>query len=282
MNFADQIIAGLKDQFRFRKVNGAWFQEGQCPSCQRWEAFCSATEPRIVRCGRQENCGWEETVRNLLPDLFEDWSKRFKVTEERPNASADAYLEFERGLDLKLLRGSYQQELYRDPDTGNTTATVRFAIGGTTWERLIDRVGRFEKKAHFRRGGSWKGHCWIPPRYTIDDLATAEDILIAEGIFDAAALAQVGKHAVSAMSVNVWPELFLADLRAALERAKRVTRPRLVFAFDVGRAGVEWARKFVDRAEDEGWEATAMQVRPDGEGSKLDWNDLLNRGRRRW
>lgn len=277
MSFADQIISGLKDQFRFRKDKGAWLQEGQCPGCQRWEAYCAAVEPKIVRCGRQENCGWEDTVRNLLPDLFEDWSKRFRITEERPNASADAYLEFERGLDLKLLDGSYTQETYQDPQTGHTTATVRFRIGDTHWERLIDRVGRFEKKAHFKKGGSWKGHVWTPPGVTIDDLARADDILIAEGIFDAAALHQVGKAAVSAMSVNVWPEHFLADLRAALERAKKVTRPRLVFAFDVGKAGTEWTRKFVDKAVEQGWDATAMQVRPDGEGTKLDWNDLLLR-----
>jgi hypothetical protein len=41
---------------------------------------------------------------------------------------------------------------------------VRFQIGDTHWERLIDRPGRFEKKAHFRKGGTYKGHCWIPPR----------------------------------------------------------------------------------------------------------------------
>lgn len=39
----------------------------------------------------------------------------------------------------------------------------------------------------------------------------------------------------------------------------------------------EYTRKFVDRARKEGWEATAAQVRPDGEGTKLDWNDLLLR-----
>lgn len=280
MSFADDIIDGLKAKFKFRKVAGAWLQEGLCPECNKWEAFTAATEPKIVRCGRAENCGWEDSVRNLLPDLFEDWSKRFKVTPERPNAAADAYLQFERGLDLKLFqdaggRVAYTQELFRCPKTNLTTAAIRFRIGDTHWERLIDRAGRFEKKAHFKYGGSWKGHVWIPPRHSIDDLARADEILIVEGIFDAVALHQVGRHVVSAMSVNVWPDKFLEQLRSALEVAKRVTRPRLVFAFDVGKAGVEWTHKFVDRAESEGWEATAMQVRPDGEGTKLDWNDLL-------
>src|SRR3546814_11798290 len=43
-------------------------------------------------------------------------------------------------------------------------------------------------------------------------------------------------------------------------------------------AGVSYTRKFVKKARDEGWaDATAAQVRPDGEGTKLDWNDLLLR-----
>jgi hypothetical protein len=83
---------------------------------------------------------------------------------------------------------------------------VRFQIGDTHWERLIDRPGRFEKKAHFRKGGTYKGHCWIPPRLTMEDIAKADEILIAEGIFDAVALCQVRKVAVSAMSTNNWPE----------------------------------------------------------------------------
>lgn len=277
MNFEAQILKGLQDRFRFRKTRGDWLQEGQCPSCNRWEAFCSATDPKIVRCGRAENCGWDNSVRNLLPDLFEDWSKRFPQTEENPCAAADAYLLHERGLDLRLLRGSYSQELFRDPETGQVAATVRFKVGDTHWERIIDRPGRFGKKAHFATGGKWRGHCWIPPQHTIEDLAKAGDVLIAEGIFDAVALTQVGRHAVSAMSVNVWPEHFLDALITACQAARRRDRPRLVFAFDVGSAGVTWTRKFVDRARQEGWEATAMQVRPDGEGTKLDWNDLLLR-----
>lgn len=277
MNLDAEIIKGLQAKFQFRKTKGSWLQEGTCPDCGKREVYCAAREPKIVRCGRADRCGWEDSVRAILPDLFDDWSKRFPTTRENPNAAADAYLLHERGLDLRLLRGSYSQELFRDPDTGHTAATVRFTVGKTVWDRIIDRPGRFAKKAHFRGGGSWRGHCWVPPVTTIEDLAKADDVLIAEGIFDATALTQVGKAAVSAMSVNVWPEHFLADLAAACAAAGRATRPRLVFAFDVGRAGVEWTTKHVKRARREGWDVAAMQVRPDGEGTKLDWNDLLLR-----
>lgn len=277
MNLEAEILKGLNARFKFRKTKGEWLQEGICPSCNQRQAFCAARDPKIVRCGRSERCGWEDSVRNLLPDLFEDWSRRFPQTEENPSAAADAYLSHERGLDMRFLRGTYSQELFRDPKTGATAATVRFPVGESWWERIIDRPGRFEKKAHFKPGGSWGGHCWLPNGTTFDTLAKATDIWIAEGIFDAVALTQVGLAAVSNMSVNPWPEHFLAGLRAAIEASGRTTRPRLVFAFDVGAAGVTWAKRHVKRARSEGWDATAAQVRPDGEGTKLDWNDLLLR-----
>lgn len=278
MNLEASILQALNERFRFRKTKGNWLQEGLCPDCNRWEVFASAKDPKIVRCGRQERCGWEDSVRNLFKELFEDWSSRFKSTDENPNAAADAYLLHERGFDLQYLRGAYSQESYRDPETGQSGATIRFPIGDTWWERIIDRPGRFGKKAHFKRGGQPGGHCWMPPRLSMADCAAADDIWIAEGIFNAVALHQgAGLVAVSAMSCNYWPAHFLESLKEALRAAKRPTRPRLVFAFDPGAAGVKWARKFVERATDEGWSATAAQVRPDGEGTTHDWNDLLLR-----
>ena len=278
MNLEAEILKGLHERFRFRKTKGDWLQEGLCPDCKKYEVFCSAKDPKIVRCGREERCGWEDSIRNLLPDLFEDWSKRFPNNDAKPNAAADAYLGHERGLDLQYLRGSYSQEVYRDHETGQSGATVRFPVGPTWWERIIDRPGRFGKKAHFKPGGKSGGHCWTIPKLTIDQYALADDIWITEGIFNAAALHQgAGLMAASGMSCNYWPEHFLDQIKEALRTHKRATRPRIVFAYDPGAAGVKYARKFVDRAIEEGWPATAAQVRPDGEGTTLDWNDLLLR-----
>ena len=283
MNLGDEVIKALKRDFGFKKVRGAWMQEGLCPQCGKREAYCAAEEPKIVRCGRAERCGWEDSVRNLLPDLFEDWSKRFPPTETNPDAAAEAYLAYERGLDLRFLRGKFSQEVFRDPDTGQTSATIRFPItqdllGGSWWERIIDKPGRFHKKAHFKPRSSWSGHCWAPNGLDIPTLAKSETIWIAEGIFDAVALHQGAKvAAVSNMSVNPYPEHFLKALADYLQAEGIATRPKLVFAFDVGAAGVFYAKKHIKRAFKEGWVATAAQVRPDGEGSKLDWNDLLLR-----
>lgn len=278
MNLEAQILKGLQERFKFRKPKGNWMQEGLCPNCKQWEAFCSATDPKIVRCSREERCGWEDSVRNLLPDLFEDWSKRFPTTDANPTAAADAYLLHERGFDLQYLRGAYSQEVYHDPESGQSGATVRFQVGPTWWERIIDRPGRFGKKAHFKKGGKPGGHAWMPPKLTIMDFAQADRIFITEGIFNAQALHQgAGLLAVSAMSCNNWPEHFLDQLKEEIRAIKRATRPELVFAFDPGAAGVKYTRKFVDRATEEGWVATAAQVRPDGEGTTHDWNDLFLR-----
>ncbi|MEZ5688717.1 MAG: toprim domain-containing protein [Caenibius sp.] len=285
--FASQIVSALKTKFEFRKTRGTWLQEGRCPQCNERELFTAANDPKMIKCGRMNNCGFEMSVREALPDLFEDWSKRFEQTETDPNAAADAYLRYERGLDLTGLRDAFTQETYVDKNLNCSSATVRFPLpGGSWWERIIDRPGRFDKKARFKFGGSWAGHCWAHPDDTFERLATMDEIWIAEGIFDALALrqnfARLAKNggksertAVSAMTVNVWPEHFLEELRKAIAASGNPKhRPELVFAFDVGPAGIKFTRKFVQQAKREGWDAHAAQVRPDGEGAKLDWNDL--------
>lgn len=285
--FASKIVDTLKAKYRFRKANARWLQEGQCPDCGEWELFTAAIDPKIVRCGRSNNCAFEISVRAALPDLFEDWSGRFKQTEEDPNAAADAYLRYERGLDISGLRGAFAQEYIKGGDARDGglfgSATVRFPLpGGSWWERIIDRPGRFGKKARFKFGGTHGGHCWAHPEDSFLELAQAAEIWIAEGIFDALALRQnferlhkaggIKRAAVSAMSVNVWPEHFLEGLKQALAGSKN--RPLIVFAFDGGKAGVDYTRKFVARARADGWLAAAAQLRPDGDGDKLDWNDL--------
>lgn len=287
--FSGQIIRALKDRFRFKAERGKWLQQGQCPDCQKWEAYCAAENPKVVKCSRVDKCGWEESVRQILPDLFEDWSKRFEPTPEAPNATADAYLSHERGLDLRGLRGAYTQEYYHDKQRGAGSATVRFELpGGSWWERLIDRPGRFDKKARFKFGASYAGHWWQHPEDSFAELATVDELWICEGIFDACALRQhfpagdpktgmPRRAAVSVMSTNNYPEHSLKEVLAAIDKAHIATRPRLVFAFDVGKAGVSFTKKYVKQARREGWDATAAQVRPDGEGSKLDWNDLALR-----
>lgn len=300
--FSAQIITALKVRYDFKMTKGAWLQGGKCPQCDKRELYCAAENPRMVKCGRIERCGWESSVKDALPDLFEDWSNRFTPSEAEPNATAEAYLRYERGLDMAGLSGAFSQENYVDRASGASTATVRFPVGESWWERFLDRPGRFGKKAHFKFGGTWKGEWWAHPLDNLDVLSALDEIWLAEGIFDACALrenfnrlsrisakdvewsltgdgkpaqrVQPMRSAISTMSVNNYPEIALDRLRKAIaEGPNPKHRPRLIFAYDVGKAGVEYTRKFVKRAKKEGWDATAAQVRADGEGTKLDWND---------
>ncbi|CAL4868236.1 hypothetical protein MMA231_02511 [Asticcacaulis sp. MM231] len=190
---------------------------------------------------------------------------------------------YKRGLNLTGMKGAYRQETFRDYKRNMVSATVRFTLpGGTYWERLIDQESRFDRKAHFEKDGSWSGWWWQRPDQSWEDLARADDLWIAEGIFDAWSLGDVApgasRHAVSTMSCNVYPKKALHKLKEVCA-ALNVRGPRLVFAYDIGKAGTEYTRKFVEQARDEGWRATAAQPRPEGETEKHDWNDLKRRDR---
>lgn len=285
-----EVLANIQRDYRFAEPRGDWLQKGRCPQCQKKELFTSVQKPWVLRCSRSNRCGWEGEVKELYPEIFDNWSNRHQVTEANPNAAADAYLAHARSLDLRHLRGAYTQENYFDRNRNIGSATVRFDLpGGSWWERLIDQPGRFDKKARFAPGKSYSGQCWLPRDLTFEQLAAAKEIWIAEGIFDSSALWQAfngaelkdkGLAAVSAMSVNNYPEKFLDALRKAIANGATPThQPRLIFAFDVGKAGTDYTRKYVKKAREEGWEASAAQPRPEGEDDKLDWNNLLVRER---
>ncbi|WP_018250802.1 toprim domain-containing protein [Sphingomonas melonis] len=277
-----EVLAKLKSDYGF-KEKGRYLQEGKCPACQKRELFTWADKPFVLRCGRENRCGETFPVKPLYPEIFDDWSKRHVQTPANPHAAADAYLQHARGFDLMGLRGCYTQEVYHDRDRNISSATVRFPLPGapnTYWERLIDQPARFgKKKAVFAWGCKYTGLWWAMPAHTMAALAAAEEVWIAEGIFDAIALNQSsafrdrGAIAVSTLSCNNYPATALDELRKAAADANR-SAPRLVFAYDVGAAGVRYTREFVKKAREAGFECGAAQVRPDGEGDKHDWNDL--------
>lgn len=250
-----------------------WLRRGKCPQCGHRELYTSVESPWVVRCGRLNKCGWEGHVKDLYPDLFESWSDRYKATPESPTAAADAYLKNARGFDVTKLRGWYTQESYHDAKLDAGTATVRFALpNGGWWERLIDRPRRFgSKKARFAYGKPYGGQWWCPPGL---DLATATEVWIVEGIFDAIALWLHGIAAVSIMSSNNYPGAAL-DALAAQHPGDR---PKLVWALDGDKAGREFTTKHAERARTAGWDCEAAQIPQCGRG-KLDWNDLHQRER---
>lgn len=260
MSIKQKIDERLNDFFHFKRV-GEWYRQGICPQCGKKELFTHAENPRIVKCGRLNKCGYEEHVRDICEDLFKDWSKDFPRTKESPTATADAYLAHARGFDILKLKGRYTQELYRNdikyPD--QVSATVRFALDKETyWERIIDRPERFgRQKANIV--GKIGGKYWS--MYSIEELEKADEIWIAEGIFDAISLSMSGIIAVSCISSQNYP----SDLFDKLTYPK----PTIVWAFDNDNAGRKATLKFHERALEEGLKSTAVLPQ-----SGKDWNDL--------
>ncbi|MDR6144984.1 hypothetical protein QE363_000777 [Sphingomonas sp. SORGH_AS870] len=276
------LIARLKKDYGFVDKK-RFLQQGKCPACGEKELFTWQDKPFVLKCGRENNCGESIQVKPLYPDIFDDWSKRHVQTPQDPHAAADAYLQHARGFNLMGLRECYTQESYHDSKLGISTATVRFALPGkpnSYWERLIDQPGRFgKKKARFSYGCEYGGLWWAMPAHTPDVLADAAEVWVVEGIFDAVALNQApafkdrGAVAVSTLSCNNYPLKSLDALRlAAAEKGKPT--PKIIFAYDVGKAGVRFTREFVAKARKSAFACGAAQVRPDGEGEKHDWNDL--------
>ena len=263
-----EITARLARDYDLSKVENGWLRKGKCPSCDEKELYAHAEHPWVIKCGRLDKCAYEGHIKDLYSELFESWSDRYPKIPENPNAAADAYLRDSRGFDLAKIKGWYSQESYWDGAKQIGSATVRFPLPGVGyWERIIDRPQRFGKrKATFN--GSYGGTWWSAPDA---DLTQADEIWITEGIFDAIGLMHAGITAVSALTCSNYPAAALQ----ALAEARPLGRPRLVFAFDTGRAGEDFTRKFVERATREGWEATAAQ--PPVGRSKLDWNDLWQR-----
>ncbi len=116
--------------------------------------------------------------------------------KRRSIRSGGSYLQEARNIAVEPLKGAFTQERYRDKESGEQAATVRFTLAdGVWWERIIDRPERFARKANF--SGSYKGLWWAYPGV---DLSKAKEIWICEGVFDAISLNQNGIAAVSVMS----------------------------------------------------------------------------------
>ncbi|MBE8613929.1 bifunctional DNA primase/helicase [Morganella morganii] len=256
------LLPRLINDFQFKEQNG-YLRQGVCPNCKKKELFTSVEMPFVLRCGRENKCGAELFVKEMYPDVFDDWSAHYPKTEQAPNAAADAYLQHSRGLDISTLKGLYTESSYHADGLG--AATVKFPLpNGAYWERIIDRPSRFDRKANFF--GSYKGYWWQHPK---QDLTQAKEIWLTEGIFDALSLIQNGITAVSLMTCHNYPDIALNALREALGTEKK---PLLVWALDNGSAGERAMKKFVSRSRDEGWRATA--ARPAETDNGNDWNDL--------
>lgn len=267
-----EVLGKLEQQFGLKPMKGTrYMRKGECPACLKKELFTLSDNPWFIRCGRESKCGESWHIKEIFPDLFDDWSKRAPSTDKEPEASAKAYLTHARGFDLKLIEGWYTQERYWDRDLNIGSATVRFALAkGGYWERLIDQPHRFgKKKARFKTGESPRGVWWCPPCI---DLLEVKELWIVEGIFDAIALLHHGLPVVSAMSSNAFPEQSLREL--ATMRGGKL--PKLIWALDNEPGAHYYTRRHVKEARALGYVCEAAQITQRG-NRKTDWNDLHQR-----
>jgi len=258
-------------EFKF-KEQGGMLRGGVCPACHKKELYTNAEHPWVLRCGRLNNCGETFHVKELYPDLFDNWSDRYQSTPEKPNpnAAADAYLKHGRGFDLAKVQGMYTQENHYSRELKIGSATVRFPVGTGYWERLIDQPHRFPKKAHFQFGMKYLGNWWKP---TAIEIQSVKELWLVEGIFDAIALMHHGIAAASLMTSNNYPEEALRNLAASRGNQDCT----LVWALDGDVAGRSYTKKHVEKAQASGWTCLAAQIPQKGKG-KLDWNDAHQRG----
>lgn len=253
---------------------------GRCPDCNHKEssAWAFAEDPWIVFCPRKNECGHENHVRDLFPELFEKWEKRFEPTPEDPLRTVNAYLIEERGFPLEQLKGLYAQEsITRYKPKKTTSITLRFPITDEQgnegwWQRVLDQQDVLPKTT-FKEDWSSMGHAWLTPN---TNYLESKEIWITEGIFDTIALWFSGITSCSALTCNNYPSIFLNEIAQKCTEAGS-SFPKLVWAFDNDEAGHKGIFKNIELAQADGFECEVAL--PPGGRKKQDWNDLYKQDR---
>lgn len=272
------VVDRLKAEYEFKERDDK-LRFGKCPNCSHKEAWTSLESPWVIHCPRNNKCGIPTYIRDLYPDLFEKWEKRFKPTAEHPTKTVDAYLVEGRGLAIDQLKGLYTQEYYKDYDTQVGSITLRFPITDEDgnhgwWQRILDEQGVLPKTM-FKKGWKSQGHSWLTPN---TNYMESKEIWITEGIFDTIALWLSGITSFSCLSAGIgyYPSIFLNQLKQKCE-ANNLPLPKLVWAFDNDKAGHDGIFKNLERAAAEGFECE-VALPPSGR-KKYDWNDLYKQSR---
>ncbi|ADU61450.1 MAG: toprim domain-containing protein [Pseudodesulfovibrio sp.] len=263
---AEDVVRVLLNDTTYEfKREGGFLRKGVCPSCGKRELFVGTDHPWVVQCGRLNKCGWSSSTRELLPDLFAEFSKRYPPTEQDRNATASAYLGMDRGFDLSKIRGWYEQGAHQFPRSNDFAPTVRFYLdreAGVYWERFIDIRPKDGRKAHFQ--GSYRGMAWTPPNFELQD---GDRCFLVEGCFHAIALAHIDIKAAACLSCVNYPAKLIET-----NKGKGVT---WVIALDGDPAGRRDARKHAAALQQAG-EKYEVLILPD---NGMDWDDYYRAGK---
>lgn len=284
----DEVIPRLMQDFNLKlSADRRFLRGGVCPSCNKKELYAGADAPWSIQCGRLNKCSHQESIRDIYPDIFTQWTKKNPPTATNPNATADAYLQSGRGFDITRWTGCYHQETYHDYQSGATSPTVRFALTDngqpvSHWERLIEPPKGIAK-GHVKPRSTFKGLAWLPPKLVLDSTGNVwsfvKELWITEGIFDAMALTEHGIHAISSISCSNYPDITLSQIKAKMDTLGK-PYPTIVLALDNDSAGRDYTQRFISKARQQGFEVTAAQTAEHAIG-KTDWNDLHQRDKLR-
>lgn len=269
-----EILERLQQEFRFRSSRGEVLRDGRCPGCNRNSLWIHKKKPRLLRCNRENNCGFVELVSERYPDLFGNYSERCPATPEDPKRTAREYLT-DRGFNPALIANWYQQGSFRLKNApGQPEApTVRIPLWGSVyWERLIDdkHVRLYNRKTNYPAGTRKRGRHWAPPEQTINP---GDTVVITEGIFNAWAFLHLN-HAegsdyrvVAALDSSNFPTDLLNSLAG-----QGIT---WVLAYDNDLAGQGHTQQYVDQLQShqETWQVCLTET------AESDWADEWQRRR---
>ncbi|WP_419787335.1 toprim domain-containing protein [Pseudodesulfovibrio sp.] len=259
---AEEVVRALLNDASFGfERKGDYLRKGRCPSCGKRELFVSTDKPWNVKCSRENNCGWESTTRELLPELFEEFSERYAATEQEPDKTASAYMQMNRGFDYSIIKGWFTQGMYPLPGSNRYLNTVRFSLtpdDSVTWERFIDKRPSDGRKANFK--GKNKGLAWTPPKFSLEK---GEKCFLVEGIFHAIALAHIKIKAAACMSSVNFPSQLVEE-----NKGNEII---WVLALDGDEAGRKWTRKHAKTLKDMGEKVEVLTLPDNG----MDWDDYF-------
>ena len=269
----NQIKNRLIERYGMKQSeDGGHLQKGLCPQCNKKSLWTWTENPGNVQCNKKAKCGYNATSKELFPELFENLEKRFPVTKENPNATADGYVKTVRGFDLGRLTSFYTQAVYRNPNADKVVSTVKFWLDDAktiAWEKFIDKVvvtdedgDKTERDSRFI--GSFRGLCWVPP--TQAEPKQGQKVYITEGIFDAIALMLSGKFVISSMTAGQYPSKYI--------EAHRGKGIEWIFALDNDAAGRRDSVKHINTTKKKYNEISYACMPAETSTSKKDWNDL--------
>lgn len=230
-----------KARERDGKINGI-----NCPDCGKPEAYAYADKPNVVMCHRFDKCGTKTSAREIYPQLFADFTKRFPITELNPVATAEAFLQ-SRGLDSSRFEFSQGTVI----ENGKTFPTVNFSFDDVIFKRLIDYKGSNKTRlSKYKR-----------KYFATKSVSGAREVYVVEGILDALTLEQVGIPAIATLSSGHNPEVCFSR------------GVDYILAFDNDKAGIKAAKVLRGYLNGEGVNYK-VKLPPKGK----DWNDLLVAG----